>query len=186
MKTLKPIVFAHRGDSAHAPENTLLALDQALHKGAHGVEFDVWACGSGEIVLFHDRNPLRMTGREGLIDQMSFSELRSLSLPRGERIPSLAEALALMGAKAWINVEIKGTAWHPPHLEREVLKLLEERDLLHRSILSSFNPWTLYRLQRMAPNVHKGLIFKEKSWLPLRKAWADYFLNFYSMHPSVK
>ena len=50
----RPLIFAHRGASAHAPENTLAAFELALEQGAHGIELDVKLSADGEVVVVHD------------------------------------------------------------------------------------------------------------------------------------
>ncbi|MCZ2122096.1 MAG: hypothetical protein LC108_07525, partial [Anaerolineales bacterium] len=50
----RPIILAHRGDLKHAPENTLPAFQQAIQKGADGVELDAKLTADGQIIVFHD------------------------------------------------------------------------------------------------------------------------------------
>lgn len=178
-----PQIWAHRGDKAHAPENTLSAFDQAWKKGAHGIELDVWRCASGEVVVIHDRNPEALTGTSGDITAMSLSELRSLKLPQGERIPTLEEVLDQSPDGSWINVEIKSEGLGSQGVEAEVIRLLEAKKKLGQTVVSSFNPLTLYRLNRLAPKLRLGLLFHEDSAWPLRRAWAARFLKLYSLHP---
>src|ERR1051325_10673944 len=65
----RPRVWAHRGDSAHAPENTLRAFDQAKQKGADGIELDVCFDGDKNVVVFHDDTLERLTGIPGRMNQ---------------------------------------------------------------------------------------------------------------------
>lgn len=185
MNSKRPLIFAHRGDSAHAPENTLQAFEQAIQKGCDGIELDVWCCATGEPVVIHDRNPLRMTGQTGDIEKLSLSQIKALKILPDHSIPTLAEALDLIGQRVLVNIELKGGPWGSMRLEKETLRLLKEKDLLHRSILSSFNPLTLFRLSFRKPKVAKGLIFKDKSFYPLKKAWAAPFLRPDTLHPSL-
>lgn len=102
----RPAVFAHRGASRRAPENSIEALRFAAGLGADGVEFDVQACGSGELVVFHDRTLARCTGTPGTLTETPLADLRRLTLDRiarfrglpetGARIPTLAEWLTAM------------------------------------------------------------------------------------------
>ena len=57
----RPIIFAHRGDLAHAPENTLPAFQQAIQKGADGVELDVKLTADGHVIVIHDSTVDRTT-----------------------------------------------------------------------------------------------------------------------------
>src|SRR5215470_626637 len=65
----RPRVWAHRGDSAHAPENTMLAFDLARAAGADGVELDVRFDGDDNVVVYHDSELARLTGRPGRMEQ---------------------------------------------------------------------------------------------------------------------
>ena len=58
---MKQNIFAHRGASAYAPENTLEAFKMAVDMGAHGVELDVHICRSGELVVAHDETIERVS-----------------------------------------------------------------------------------------------------------------------------
>ncbi|MDX1386276.1 MAG: glycerophosphodiester phosphodiesterase family protein [bacterium] len=181
----RPLIFGHRGDSAHATENTLQAIRMALDKGADGVEVDAWRCGSGEIVIFHDHHLKRLTGQEGDIRKMPYSEISQFPLPCGEKIPLLEEVLECMGPHHWVNVELKGGKFPHAHLEKEVYLQLKGRNMLQRSIISSFHPLSLFRLGRLHPRPLIGLIFKGKSFLPLRKRWAAPFLSLTHLHGAV-
>jgi len=102
----RPLVLGHRGASAEAPENTLAAFRLALEQGADGVELDVWRCGTGEVVVFHDEDARRLAGAPLAIARTPWGLLRRLDVGshrggrfRGERIPLLPEVLeALPGA----------------------------------------------------------------------------------------
>ena len=75
-------IFAHRGASAYAPENTLEAFDLAAKMGADGVELDVHLCRSGEIVVAHDETVDRVSSGSGRIRELSLSELKSFVFNR--------------------------------------------------------------------------------------------------------
>lgn len=95
-----PIVVAHRGFSAVAPENTIAAYRKALEAGADHFECDVWMTSDGVPVVFHDDDLARITGAEGLITETPLETLRMLDAGswkspefEGERIPTLAELI---------------------------------------------------------------------------------------------
>jgi glycerophosphoryl diester phosphodiesterase len=99
--------FAHRGASAHAPENTLMAIRKALEMGAPWVEVDVYLA-QGELVVIHDRHLNRTTNGTGDVTQCSLSYIRSLDAGKGEKIPFLREVFDTVSGRAGINVELKG------------------------------------------------------------------------------
>jgi len=100
----RPRVWAHRGDSAHAPENTMLAFDRARAAGADGIELDVRFDGDHNVVVFHDSPLERLTGLPGTMEQLSAAERAQLRVG-GEPVPLLAEVLAAFDLE--FDVEIK-------------------------------------------------------------------------------
>src|SRR5512143_896653 len=100
----RPRVWAHRGDSAHAPENTMLAFDLARAAGADGIELDVRFDGEHNVVVFHDSELRRLTDRPGRMEQLSAADRARLRIG-GESVPLLAEVLAAFDLE--IDVEIK-------------------------------------------------------------------------------
>ena len=111
-----PLVIAHRGDSAHRPENTLASFASAVELGASLVEFDVQLTADGHVVVLHDPEVGRTTNGKGDVRQMKLSDVRGLSAGyserfgdewAGERVPTLAEALALLHGRARVMIEIK-------------------------------------------------------------------------------
>jgi glycerophosphoryl diester phosphodiesterase len=102
----RPRVWAHRGDSAHAPENTMLAFDKARAAGADGIELDVRFDGDHNVVVFHDSALDRLTGRPGRIEELSATERARLRVG-GEPVPLLADVLAGVDRALEIDVELK-------------------------------------------------------------------------------
>jgi glycerophosphoryl diester phosphodiesterase len=109
-----PLITAHRGASAEAPENTLAALRLGFEQGADAGECDVRLTGDGEAVLMHDADTRRTAERGLVVAEASLSELRGLDVGgwkgaawTGERVPTLAEALALVPRGRRLLIEIK-------------------------------------------------------------------------------
>ncbi|MFO1462237.1 MAG: glycerophosphodiester phosphodiesterase family protein [bacterium] len=187
----RPLVLAHRGASAQAPENTLAAFDLAIRQGADGIEFDVWKCGSGEIVVTHNRSTKALGGKEGDLQAMTLKQLRKLDFGlhkgpqfRGERIPTLNEVLDLARGLELINIEIKGMEVRSRGIELDVAEAVLEFKLLRQVVVSSFNPTILARVQALNPAIRLGLLLYEKSPLPLRRGWSAKLFKPYSIHPS--
>src|SRR5476649_875366 len=82
-----PLVLAHRGGSALAPENTIAAFDNGLALGADGLELDVHLSRDGVVVVHHDVRLDRTTTLRGPIAERTAAELR------GADVPTLAEVL---------------------------------------------------------------------------------------------
>jgi glycerophosphoryl diester phosphodiesterase len=154
----RPLVFGHRGvRRAEGPaENTLAAFAAAAREGADGVELDARLAASGELVVFHDATLARMTGgadTRALAD-LSFAELRRVELPGGERVPLVADALALAReAGIAVNVEIKHDAPDRAALVRAAARLLHVWDPAHAVLVSSFDPAMLAGIRLTLPRV---------------------------------
>lgn len=179
----RPLILAHRGDSAYAPENSLPAFEQAISKGADGVEMDLWQCASGEIVVCHDQNLARLTGQAGDLKVLSYQQLSQYTLAPQVKIPLLTEVLDVVGGLKLINLEIKDTELSRPRAVGAFINLLKTHRIFDKVVVSSFNPLVLYRLKHLAPKLRLGLLFQKKSALPLRRAWASKILKPFSLHP---
>lgn len=101
-----PIIFAHRGARAAAPENTLEAFDLALRLGATGLESDVWLTADGVAVLDHDGVAGSRLRRRRLRD------LRREELP--PHIPSLEDLYAAHGTSMQLSLDVKDPAAFEP------------------------------------------------------------------------
>ncbi|MDZ8170701.1 glycerophosphodiester phosphodiesterase [Microbacterium xanthum] len=106
-------VAAHRGASIEYPENTLAAFAAAIAYGAEGIELDVALSTDGVPVVMHDDTVDRTTDGHGPVDALTAAQLAALDAGRGERVPTLAEVLALAAGRAEVNIEIKAPAAVP-------------------------------------------------------------------------
>ncbi len=91
--------IGHRGANDDEPENTLCSFQKALEIGVDAVEFDVRRAGSGELVVIHDDKVDRTTNGSGAVSSFTLDEIRRLTAEKGERIPTLDEALDYLGNK---------------------------------------------------------------------------------------
>lgn len=163
----RPLNWAHRGASGHAPQNTLAAFRLAAEMGADGIELDVHLSADGEVVVIHDDTVDATTNGHGRVSAMTLAELKALDAgswfdPRfaGERIPTLQEVFDAVGHRLLINVEIKVEAgYHPPAQEAETVRLIEDNDMVERVIVSSFSIASLRRVRRLNPHIALGLLY---------------------------
>ena len=100
----KFIVYAHRGASEYAPENTMSSFYLGLHMGANGIETDIRKTKDGTLILFHDRNLERVMGREGAPEELTYDELRKIPVlhpTNGKRdvVVRLEDFLRYLGAQ---------------------------------------------------------------------------------------
>lgn len=183
-------VWAHRGASADAPENTLPAFELAAEQGADGVELDVQLTRDGEVVVMHDETLDRTTDGSGWVADQSLDELRRLDASAGRpgfagtRVPTLAEVLTLArGAGLVVNVELKNNEVAYVGLEERVLDEVAAAGMARRVVLSSFNHQSLRLLARLAPDVPRGALYSD----PLFQPW-EYAvrLGVRALHPPLR
>src|SRR5215207_7655629 len=139
------LIYAHRGASVDHPENTLRAFQYALALGVDGIELDVHATAGGIPVVIHDRDVERTTDGAGSVDEMPLTRLQSFDAGDGERVPTLAAVLALVGDAAQLDIEIKGAG-----IERAVLEVLAQYPAVTWAI-SSFAWDTLRTVRQLDP-----------------------------------
>lgn len=128
----------------------------ALAQGADGIELDVRLCGSGEAVVLHDPDLLRVAGVAYEVMNLSRDELQRCELGGGERVPLLDEALELvLGGGALLNIELKPDVPDSVALIRAVSACVQRRAQPEREriLLSSFSR----SLCRMASAALPGL-----------------------------
>ncbi len=162
----RPLLFGHRGASAQAPENTLAAFNALLDSGIPGVELDIHRCASGELVVIHDFELKRVSGRDGRVENTVWEELSELDVGSwfaeefaGESIPLLDEVFDLLGSKVYYDIEIKQEDRECGLLEESLRKKISERALQDRVVVSSFNPYALRELRRLDGNISTALIY---------------------------
>ncbi len=168
---MKPHVIAHRGDSAHRPENTLASFASALEVGAEVVEFDVQLSAEGEPVVIHDPTVDRTTDGHGRVADMSLPQLRRLSAGyperfgatwAGERVSTLPEVLAFLKGRARALIEIKRDSVSDDALggvEARTLAAVRKAGLLAEVAVLSFDPRVLARCRELEPGVPCGLLY---------------------------
>lgn len=166
-------VWAHRGASAYAPENTMPAFELAARMGADGVETDVHLTVDNELVLCHDDVLGRTCKGEGPIWEKSLPELRALDFSNGMpgyrdvRIPLLRELLELAKEKGlFVNIEMKysGTRWDETN--ERTAALVRETGMSGQVIFSSFKADPVLRLKKLLPS-KVALLYGD----PLDKPW---------------
>lgn len=177
----RPRVWAHRGDSAHAPENTMLAFDQARAAGADGIELDVRFDADHNVVVFHDRELDRLCGRPGRMDQLSAAERATLRV-RGEPVPLLAEVLAAFDLE--VDVEIKAeSVGRTGALVAATAKVIKDSGRAEQVLVSSFDPVALVQHHQRLPDVAIAYLFHDDQPLPVRRGWLGNLLGASLMHP---
>lgn len=148
----RPVVIAHRGDSAHAPENTLAAFRSAIDAGADWLEMDVQMSADGHLVVIHDTTVDRTTNGSGRVANLTLVQLQALDAGNGEQIPAFADVLALASAA---NIPLMPEAKSPalyPGLEMKIVEALNGASYAELAVVQSFDSTSLTRLHEIAPN----------------------------------
>ena len=187
------LVIGHRGASHEAPENTMAAFQAAVAAGADGVELDVHLTSDGVPVVIHDARVDGTTDGTGLVNDLSLAEIRRLDAGSrfgdtaafaGERVPTLEEVLAAFGGQLLVNIELKGQIRPQAVAQREatVGALVRRLALQERVWFSSFKPYSLHQMRRVAPEIPCGLLY---SPLSLGAAWLLPITPFEALHPHL-
>ena len=167
------IIYAHRGASGHAPENTLEAFALAMEMGTDGFELDVHLSSAGELVVIHDEKVDRTTNGTGYVKDLTLAQLKALDASngmekyKGAKIPSLAEVYALIkDTDIVVNVEVKTDGILYPDIEAKCLKLEREMGMTGRILYSSFNHYTIAELRRQDPDAKLALLYMSGLYQP--------------------
>ncbi|MZF85167.1 glycerophosphodiester phosphodiesterase family protein [Streptomyces sp. SID5643] len=174
-----PLVIAHRGASAYAPENTLAAVDRAAELGIRWVENDVQRTRDGELVVLHDDNLRRTTDAEEVfpgrapwkVKDFTAAEIARLDAGSwfgpeyaGARVPTLEQFVhRLERHHQKLLLEIKNPELYPG-IERQTLKVLSNEGWLDRShlagrlIVQSFSADSVRTVHELKPGVKTGLL----------------------------
>jgi glycerophosphoryl diester phosphodiesterase len=180
-----PLIIAHRGDSAHAPENTLAAFRRAVDAGADGIEFDVRLTKDDEVVVFHDSSLSRIANRKRKIIQLAAEEIRTIDAGSWfnrkkpaladpdfvhKRIPTLSETLnSLEAFEGLLYVELKGRDEDMERLARTVCGLIRDSPLFPQIIVKSFKLNAIPLVREFCPGVRTAALFAPKVRSLLRK-----------------
>lgn len=166
------MIFAHRGFSGYYPENTMLAFQKVAEETvADGIELDIQLTKDGEIVIMHDETLDRTTNGSGFLKDYTLAELKTLSVgvnvkgffPR-QTIPTLREYFDwLKTTKLITNIELKTSVFEYDGIEEKLVALVRQYGLEEQIWYSSFNHFTLERLQRLMPEAKCGLLMD--TWL---------------------
>lgn len=173
----RPLVLGHRGVPLRHQENSLAGLRLAAELGIDGVEFDVFKTRDDRLVLFHDEETERLTGVRGRITEMRWDEVSKLRLQRRidmgggrvvryereERIPLLEEVLEEFNGRLLMNIEMKAYApnWSRRHTGTEVARAIRRSDAADSVVVTSFDFFMLYCLEREYPGLHSGFAYDD-------------------------
>lgn len=171
---MKPVIIAHRGASKKAPENTMPAFKKAIELGAGGIELDVQLSSDGHLVVIHDEKVDRTSNGKGLVRDKSLAELRSLDFGgwfsedfEGTQIPLLEEVFELFSDwNGMLNIEIKNGPVFYPGIEKAVADAMRNAGMTGRTIVSSFNHYSLVEIRKLDSAVRTAPLYMEGLYEP--------------------
>jgi glycerophosphoryl diester phosphodiesterase len=186
----RPMIFAHRGACAYAPENTLAAFELAIRQEADAIELDTKLSADGQPVVIHDQTVDRTTSQHGKVSTFTAAQLHQLDAGsyfdiafRGEPIPSLEDVFAAVGQRIYINVELTNYASPTDDLPEKVAELVKRHNLAQRVLFSSFNPLALIRVHRRLLDTPVGLLAFPTWKGGLARGWLGRKIGYQSLHP---
>lgn len=169
--THKPLIFAHRGASKCAPENTLPAFQTAIDVGADGVELDVRLSADHVPVVIHNVEVDHTTNGSGSVYDLSVEEIKRLDAGswfdqayKNVVIPTLEEVLDAIGNKILINIELKASRKENMLVEK-VCELIEKMDVSRSVWFSCFNHRYLRKARKILPTIPNGYLFAVRTLL---------------------
>lgn len=161
----RPLIFAHRGASRVAPENTLPAFEAALRLGADGVELDVQYSSDGNLVICHNPTLDKTSNGAGRVSAHTLAELRELDAGSwfgpefvGTRMPTLDEVLDLLKGKLLVNIELKALSATSKGLGVDVVRAVRQHGMMDEVVLSCFNPFALRAAKQAGPEIEAALL----------------------------
>jgi len=161
----RPVVFAHRGASKFAPENTLASFQKAMDMGAQALELDVTLSRDGKVVVIHDDRVDRTSNGSGEVSDLLLADIQKLDAGswfspqfKDEKIPTLEEVFNLVKEKALINIELKNAGKQNEELVKKTAELVHTHKLHKTLIFSSFIPRNVRLVRETLPECPVGLL----------------------------
>lgn len=160
-RSLKPDIMAHRGSTKKSAENTLESINEAIENGAEFAEIDVVLTKDNVVVLSHDHNLKRLTGKKVNIEDLNFEELKNYKIIDSKNsneydFVDLKTVIEKTAGKIKLNIELKPFKNNDKKLAEEVAKIVKE--LPYDVIVSSLSPKVLKDFKDIEPNISTGLI----------------------------
>jgi glycerophosphoryl diester phosphodiesterase len=188
-------IIGHRGYPAKYPENTLAAFQGALAAGVKMIELDVMLSRDRRLVVIHDERLERTTNGKGAVADHTLAELKRLDAGSwfdgafaGQQLPELGEVLDLVNGRTYANIEIKSSAYEPHHppdaVEKQVVELLRQKQMLDTVLVSSFDVNILEQLAAMKAAPAIAFISEEPADTDTLEMCTR--LNAFSWHPDCK
>jgi len=156
----RALVIAHRGASAREPENSLAAFRAAATLGADAVELDIHATADGALIVHHDE----LIERAHAIPRLTADQVRTFRLPNGEPLPTLEQALAAVGTRLQVFIEVKSL---DPRFDGRLLDAMQRGPNPSSYAIHSFDHRIVRRLGLVRPGLRCGVLSSSYPIRPL-------------------
>lgn len=182
-------IWAHRGASGYMPENTLISFYKAVELKADGVELDIQLSKDGEIVVIHDEKVNRTTDHKGWVKDFTLKELKAMNAnykhPEMDKveIPTMREVFKLLKpTNLCINIELKTSIFDYEGIEEKIIQMVKEEGFEDRVIYSSFNHYSIQRIQQLDPNAKTAFLYSDSPF-DMPEYGRDHHVN--ALHPAA-
>lgn len=184
----KPLVWAHRGASGYAPENTLSAFSKANELGADGIELDIQLTKDDVIVVCHDETLERVSNGKGWVKDYTLEDLKKLDFNQQFKdqgtmqIPTMEEVFELIKPTNMVlDIELKtGIVFYD--IEEKIDEMTRRFGMEDRVIYSSFNHASLVKLKQINPENKVGMLFADG---PIDSVAYARRYGFDALHPAM-
>ena len=188
----RPIILAHRGDMAHAPENTLPSFQMAVQKGADGVELDAKLTADGHVIVIHDPTLDRTTDGSGRVASSTLESVRKIDAGswfsdvfRGAQVPLLEEVFETVGRQKLINIELTNYSTPADGLVAKVCELVRRHKVQEQILFSSFLASNLRKAAHYLPEIPRGLLAMPGFPGTWARSFGFMFGNYQALHPYI-
>lgn len=152
---LKSNLIAHKGVyNSGIPENTLPAFYKCVDKN-YIIELDIHILNDKTIVVYHDFNLKRLTGKNKVIETLSYAQLSKIKIKNKYTIPTLEQVIHIISGKVPVIIEIKDVD-NNSYFEDELVKILDNYS--GRFAIQSTNPYVIDWFLRKRKNYIVGAV----------------------------
>ena len=177
--------IGHRGSKGYIAENTLESINHAILLGVDGIEIDIFKCLSGELVLSHENNLKRLTGKSAQLEKLTLNELKKFLVVGKYKIPTLTDVLTIIKTPLFVNIELKGL-----NIAQATSKIISDISTstswsLEHFIVSSFNWDELELFRSIDKNTPVGVLVSKSMSINEAIEFGKK-INAQAIHPNFK
>ncbi|MED3796085.1 glycerophosphodiester phosphodiesterase [Lysinibacillus capsici] len=190
-------IIAHRGYVAGNVENTISGLVSAANAGADLIEIDIQQTVDGEFVVFHDRTLRRLAGKNGVIANMTLSELKTLTIHQNgfsDKIASLDDCIEIAKAlDVALLIELKVHGQETEDVLPKLVEKLRKYKVLDSYYVQSADGQKMTQLKKLVPNLRVGIVYalnigpmeENVDFIALEESWVtEQLIEELKQHPT--